>query len=501
MIMRMKFSSLILAAALVIAWPAGAQTKAQASYDDFVRKATERYENFRDKANKKYADAMSRAWKLYSGEPPVPIPVETVPPRPIEDYYKTAAPPVADNEIVLADTVESAPVVVQPKPVEPIEEIPQKEINRLIRFSGHGNPFETKYFRFSVYGSGMKVREFPDFELKSTAYKDYSKSWEQLSGKEYNNVVVDCLKLRDERNLCDWAFFRTVEALARKKFEDKNKAVLFMAYVLTQCGYNLRLCRKQSDLDFVFNFNNIIYNRSCYIIDNVRYYPYLASSVDSLRICPAFFEGEQQMSMNAKVPDLITKSSEPRHMASGKFPEANANVKVNAALMNFYSDYPVSTTSNFMARWAYYANTPLCKEAQDALYPMLREITAGRDKLESLNLILDFCQKSLPYGYDDQIWGYDRAFFPDESIFYPLSDCEDHAIFFSRLVRDILDLPVLLIYYPGHLATAVAIDGAVGDYVNFKDSRYYICDPTYWGCVGQSMPGMRTTDAKAIAVD
>lgn len=501
--MKVKVTMIMLAAAMAVALPVCAQPKAHKSYDDFVRKANERYENFRDKANRKYADAIRRAWERYYGEEPVPLPVDTVPPRPIEEYQQASPIPVTTNEIVITNSIEYAPAVVQPKPVNPIEEIPEKDINRLIRFSGHGNPFETRYLRFYVYGSGMKVRDFPDFNLKSTRQKDIANAWDQLSGREFNNVIVDCLRLRDERNLCDWAFFRTVESLGLKKFEDRNKGMLFMAFVLTQCGYNLRLCVNETDnsLDIVFNFDNIIYNRSYYNINGAKYYPYLAADVRPLKICPAYFEGEQQMSMAAKVPDLITKSSAPRHMASTKYPEAVADVKVNSALMNFYSDYPPSATSNFLARWVYYANTPLCQEAQDVLYPMFRRITEGRDKLESLNVILDFCQKSLPYGYDDQIWGYDRAFFPDETIFYPLSDCEDHAILFARIVRDILDLPVLLIYYPGHLATAVAVEGALGDYVNHDDKQYFICDPTYWGSVGVSMPGMKTTQAQAIAVD
>ena len=34
-------------------------------------------------------------------------------------------------------------------------------------------------------------------------------------------------------------------------------------------------------------------------------------------------------------------------------------------------------------------------------------------------------------------------------------NCEDRAILFTRIVRDLLGLKFILIYYPGHLASAV----------------------------------------------
>ncbi len=101
------------------------------------------------------------------------------------------------------------------------------------------------------------------------------------------------------------------------------------------------------------------------------------------------------------------------------------------------------------------------------------------------------------------MWGVDdRALFPDESWNYFYSDCEDHAIHFTRLVRDLMGLDAVLVYYPGHLASAVAFtDGSVtGDYVNYKGKRFTICDPTYfYAPVGVTMVGM--DNSKAILVD
>lgn len=110
---------------------------------------------------------------------------------------------------------------------------------------------------------------------------------------------------------------------------------------------------------------------------------------------------------------------------------------------------------------------------------------------------------AFPYGYDDKEWGYDRAFFSEESLYYPRCDCEDHAILFSRLVRDLVGLKVVLVYYPGHLATAVQFPESVaGDYLMLDGRRFTVCDPTYFGApIGQTMEGMDNKTAKVILLD
>ena len=99
--------------------------------------------------------------------------------------------------------------------------------------------------------------------------------------------------------------------------------------------------------------------------------------------------------------------------------------------------------------------------------------------------------------------GEDRAFFPDETLYYPYCDCEDRSILFTRLVRDLLGFKCVLVYYPGHLASAVAIPGDVkGDYIMVNGKRFMVCDPTYIGAsVGNTMPDMDNAQAKVILLD
>ena len=67
-------------------------------------------------------------------------------------------------------------------------------------------------------------------------------------------------------------------------------------------------------------------------------------------------------------------------------------------------------------------------------------------------------------------------------------------------MRDLLDLDVILVYYPGHLAAAVEFNIPVdGDYINLNGRKFTICDPTYiCAPIGATMPEMDNQTAKVI---
>lgn len=109
----------------------------------------------------------------------------------------------------------------------------------------------------------------------------------------------------------------------------------------------------------------------------------------------------------------------------------------------------------------------------------------------------------LDYAIDEKVWGSDRAFFAEETLYYPLCDCEDRSILFSHLVRDLLNLDVVMVYYPNnpqHMYTAVSFDEDVkGDYIMVNGRKFIIADPTCYNAnVGHTMNQMDNSKAKVI---
>jgi hypothetical protein len=140
--------------------------------------------------------------------------------------------------------------------------------------------------------------------------------------------------------------------------------------------------------------------------------------------------------------------------------------------------------NNFMTRWAMYANTPLDDNVKNQIYPVLREKIKGLSKVEAVNVLLNFLQTGFDYELDDDVWGGDRPFFAEETLYYPACDCEDRSILLSRWVRDLVGCEVALVYYPGHLAMAVNFGDEKpeeGTYYLWDDKPFYVCDPTIMG--------------------
>ena len=69
-------------------------------------------------------------------------------------------------------------------------------------------------------------------------------------------------------------------------------------------------------------------------------------------------------------------------------------------------------------------------------------------------------------------------------------------------MRDLLGLETALIYYPGHLASAVCFTESVaGDYFNVSGKKFTVCDATiYYSGAGRTMKGMDNKQATVILV-
>ena len=459
------------------------------AYNAFRQQAIKEYEDFREKANKEYADFMRQAWKSYQSLPEIPKPKDEppVPPTPYPEDDKDE--PIKDTPKPYEEVVPITEPEPQPKPVAPIREQPQPE---------------EQYFEFNFFQTECKVRldERHRFALKDCQMNTLAEAWEYLSGSEYNNVIRDCLELRIRHRLCDWAYLLMLQELSDAYFgRETNESVLLCAYLYCQSGYQMRLGLGNNRLYLLVASKHQIYESGYWEIDGMFYYPFNCQE-QSLEICGASFPNEQPLSLLVnESPLLVEKPTESRVLQAEYFPDARANVASDENLISFFATYPTSMLDdNFCTRWSFYANTPMSERIKKQLYPSLQKTIQGKSQYEAANVLLNFVQTAFVYEYDDKVWGGDRAFFAEESLYYPYCDCEDRSILFSRLVRDLLGLKVLLVYYPGHLATAVCFtDNVTGDYISLNNQKYVVCDPTYIGApVGATMPEMDNGKAKVI---
>ena len=378
----------------------------------------------------------------------------------------------------------------QPQPVEPIKD--NKEV------------VETNEFAF--YGTPMKVRwgKVSSFKLSGHDEEALSKAYQELTSSKYNNLLHDCLALRKQYSLCDWAYYKMLESLSEAACgKGSDEAVFLQGILFHQSGYKMRFAYEPDTrkLHLLTRIDGFAYQYNYWDVDGEYYFLLDGSRVQQLCICEKAYPGEKKMSLQIdKLPAFKKALSDNRRIFTN-YVKLEAQSCVNKNIINFFNDYPTSYYNNdIMTRWAYYANTPVSPEVKEQLYPQLRSSIGNANELMAANILLSWTQLGLEYAYDDKVWGYDRAFFAEESLYYPYCDCEDRSILYSHLVRDLLGLDVVLVFYPGHLYTAVCFNENVkGDYIMVNGRKFTVADPTfYYANVGKTMNGMDNSRAKVI---
>ena len=508
-------------------------------FSSFRKRAFREYESFRDEANAEYAEFMEKAWKWFTPSPAKPKPKdEEVPPvildeneqeKPVESkpivIKEAITPPVAEPQPKPVSPIPEQPSVVPaPKPVIPnISNIPQPVITPKVEPKPEPDvtpkeepktdpapvtvpvpaPAPDEHYKtFTCFGTEMKVRFEDDqtFRIARLTEKEVASTWKKLATKDYNNLIRDCLLLRVEHQLSDWAYLHMLHNMGEACVGSGNEGVLLAAFVYCQSGYKMRLAFATDKLVLLYASKHFIYGHEYFWIDGEYYYPFKGEG--KMQVCEASFPQEKALSLWVPTDQKFQVELTPeRLLVSRRYEDVQAKISVNKNLIDFYETYPTSNLEeNFMLRWVMYANTPMDETVKQQLYPQLREELKGYSELEAMERLLNWVQTGFVYEYDEKVWGDDRAFFAEETLYYPYCDCEDRSIMLSRLVRDLLGLKCVLVYYPGHLAMAVHFNEDVkGDYFELNGERFVVADPTFINArVGRTMTGMNSAEATVI---
>lgn len=461
-------------------------------YRQFSDEVNADYNSFRDKVNNEYAEFLARPWtKIPSSEPlkrpPMPEPGPFICP-PDDETDVTEPVPVTVIEMVPSPV--PAP---RPQPIEPLIVNPDEALKKL-RFDFYGTPVE------------IPQPEMNSLSLLGHSNEDFANAWRKLSSSSFTPLLKGCLDVREELKLPDWHYLLLADKVASLlSGNNQNLKTLLTGFLLNQSGYDVRFAFDyiNNRLHLLFNSSGTFYGRLRYQVGSEWYYTFTLPE-GGVRICEFSTPGERPLSVAVDcVPNLSYKPSSERTVNVYGHPELTLSVTTNKNLIDFLGDYPdASLTKSNNDRWSAHARMPSSNEIKEQIYPRLRKAIEGKNQYDALSILLKVAQ-SFPYEYDDKLWGKDRVFFMDESWYYPYSDCEDHAINFVHLVKDLMGLETALVVYPEHLSAAVAItDGsAKGDYLEFKGKRFTPCDGTYfYGAPGAIAPAYRNRPATLVPV-
>lgn len=439
----------------------------KAAFDKHQQRKEDDFNKYRREANARFAAKMAEAWKVFDMEPPKVDPTE---PDPVTPTIREKEPPVPSIPVKPGGTLMPLPEAperpVPTPPTPPAPPAPKPQTNE-------------HWFNFNFYNTPCKVRldNSLKFKLKDIDEKNVAAVWGLLSGEASDALVMDCYRLVNEMNLCDWGAICLFKSLAETYLgKGTNEAVLMQMYLMTQTGYKSRIGRMGDYLVILVPFDGDVYEMSYYSRNGVAFYNITGKKGNGgCRIYQEEFPGEKTASLRPKIPVLAERLSDGRTFSAEKYPEMSIRVQVNRNLMDFFDTYPHCRHDNMV-----YAG--LTDRTKQAVYPVLQRAMEGKPLDEAADMLLHFMHKAFQYMSDLEQFEYERPFFGDESFWFPYNDCEDRAILYCILVKDLLGIDAVLLEYPGHMATAIALPMEVkGSYLNLDGKRFLICDPTFIG--------------------
>lgn len=464
------------------------------TFADYRSQKKTEFDAYRDKVNSEFIRFMRQAWKKYNGTPALKAPPEIpdVPPVVLPDLE---APELPDNEVPYVDVVPLTFEDISPIPLITLPDEPKEESE------------EDNYVEVDFYGTKCRLR----FDMTQRVWlggiseASAADMWEAMCSGPYETLLLDCLLTRKDMVLCDWAYYKFVDSVAKAVYGNSNESAILSAFIMNQSGYQIKIARSNSEtFHLLIGTADGIYKYPSFYVKGQDYYLVDGSDISSLYIFDMDFPNERAIRLSINESQRFAKgNTEIRNLKSKEYPDASVQVEINKNLLEFYNDYPHPYKSgDINASWMFYAIAPFEAGLKEALLQPLASSIAGKTQEESANIILNFVQTGFDYQTDNEQWGYERPFFPEETMYYPYSDCEDRAILYARLVYELLHLDVVFLYYPGHLATAVRFDEEIsGDYILIGGDKYLVCDPTYINApIGMQMPGLEESAIKVIKI-
>ena len=97
---------------------------------------------------------------------------------------------------------------------------------------------------------------------------------------------------------------------------------------------------------------------------------------------------------------------------------------------------------------------------------------------DGVDYLMHFTRYAFLFKPDEEVFGQEKRLSPEQTLLYDNSDCEDRAGLFFYLVKEIYNLPMIVLEYPKHVTIAVKFDKVYGNAIVYNGIRYSVCEPS-----------------------
>lgn len=339
---------------------------------------------------------------------------------------------------------------------------------------------------FDFYGTAIAV---PEKVVVGHIEGDISQEkvlgfYQQLEAADYGQAITALLEYKKGHNADDWMFYQLIRRTAQvysPKADDYIRYTLYKWYFLLKTGYNATLGLRNGELLLYVQCDDNIYDIPSYTNGKKRfvclnYHDYGRIDFEKAPFTKLQFgEGEEKRSFSYKLTNLPSFRPEDYKRKSLNFDyyqnSYHFEVMVNEQLKNVFANYPLTD-------YQMYFDAPLSGETYSSLIPQLKKNLEGMSVKKGVDYLMRFTRYAFTYQADGDQFGKEKRMLPEQTLLYEYSDCEDRSALFFYLVKEIYNLPMIVLAYPKHVTVAVQFETPVGKPIIYNGNTYSVCEPT-----------------------
>ena len=466
----------LLPAILLISVAAAAQTVAAAppndSYNKFRQSVLQDFQGFRQGIMNDYSRFLDSTWaefERFKGE------------------SRSAAPKPRTAPVLRESDGDDKPVAL-PEPTVDIDNVPAPQPIDIPDSPRAREPKSTRAFEF--YGLPLEIGRC-DVILNNrlTDSGAFANQWRTLlSDPTATDLARRLGMLAEELGLNDYLTFDLVRKYVQQAYpsvHSTSRAAL-VHFIMTSLGFDARIATSGGEGVLLLPMLQTIYGRPYMKIGDRKFYVFSetdnvnTSSPISTCMLPADAQTGRPIDMRINSPLNLPRKPKPFRLAYG---DISLSGELNENIYPMLYRYPQTDM-------AVYACSVLDPALRSALVEQIKSQLDGKERLVAVNSLLDFTQNAIDYATDETSHGFEKPYFLEEWLYYPLNDCEDRATFYTYMLWNALGVECQMITYPGHESASVCMDEPLsGDSYSYKGRTFFISDPTYIGAkTGQCMP-------------
>jgi len=317
------------------------------------------------------------------------------------------------------------------------------------------------------------------FDINTVVY-----FYTRLNQLPYQLAIIEMTSYKNAHSQDDWLFYQLIRSTAEKispKATNYQQYTLLKWFLLLKTGYNASISTCGQKLLLMVQSNDDVYEQPGFIKNNRPFiclnyhdYDYIDFASEKFREVPVPIE-DSLNPFTFKITRLPNFNVTDYEVKSFQFDYGETayklNVPVTAQVKKIFANYPI-------VDYATYFNIPISSITERSLVTLLKEVVDKLSQKQGVDYLMRFTRHAFQYQTDTKIFGKEKRLSPEQTLLYDYSDCEDRAALFFFLVKEIYNLPMIVLSYPDHITIAIHFDKPVGKPLLYKGEVYSVCEAT-----------------------